>query len=144
MRHYLLATRFACEFIRNGGLGKVHRVDLPNYPGPLRDPTFPAEPIPAGLDWELFCGPTELRPHNRKLWVKDEFKVGNLLWRGWDLWRSYSGYRTVTICLLANLARELNRPLKWNPATERFIDDDQANALLKRPRRKGFELTVPT
>ena len=85
-------NRFACEFIRDGGLGKVTKVDMPNYPGPLRDPSLPEEPTPEGLDWNLFCGPTELRPHNRKLWVKDEFKVGELLWRGWDLWRDYSGH----------------------------------------------------
>ncbi len=280
-------NRFACEFIRDGGLWKVTRVDLPNYPGPLREPRFPAEPIPEGFDWNLFCGPTELRPHNRKLCVKDEFKVGQLLWRGWDLWRDYSGHmmtnwgahsvdmvqyalghdktgpvairaikpesvrsawevwrrktpapldsdqrrfwpvvmrfadgveirfihgpdaidffgergrlrmrrnrfetdpadlvtnppdpkladkwkgrgnvarphlenwldcirtrgtpnapvetghRSVTVCHLANIARELNRPLAWNPATEQFVDDDKANVLLDRPRRKGFGL----
>ena len=51
-----------------------------------------------------------------------------------------AGHRTVTICHLANLARELNRPLEWNPTTEQFVDDDKANALLDRPRRGGFGL----
>lgn len=51
------------------------------------------------------------------------------------------GHRTVTICHLANIARELNRPLRWNPEPEQFIDDnDEANRSLDRPRRKGFEL----
>ncbi|GAB5439915.1 MAG: Gfo/Idh/MocA family oxidoreductase [Fuerstiella sp.] len=85
-------NRIACEFVRDGGLGRIHRVELPGYPGPISDPQFPAEPIPSGLDWNLFLGPAPFRPHNRHLWVKDDFKVGRLLWRGWDLFRDYSGH----------------------------------------------------
>ena len=287
-------NRFACEFICDGGLGKVHHIDFPNYPGPIADPDYPAEPVTDGLDWDLFLGPTPRRPHNRKLWVKDDFKVGNLLWRGWDLFRDYSGHimtnwgahhidmvqyalgmdesgpsrvsplnpasgalerdwngtwhektprpdapwnsesrlrpvtleyangitltlkpgvshttfhgqrgrmvvsrnrfstdppdlvkdgpdpqvarkwqgsghvarphlqnwldcirsrgvthapvevghRTVTVCHLVNLARELNRTLRWDPSAESFVDDAEANRLLDRPRRPGFELPV--
>ncbi|MEK6237578.1 MAG: hypothetical protein N2C14_22965 [Planctomycetales bacterium] len=50
------------------------------------------------------------------------------------------GHRSITICHLANIARELNRPLRWNPASESFIDDVEADQLLDRPRREGFEL----
>ena len=50
------------------------------------------------------------------------------------------GQRSVTVCHLANIVREINRPLSWNPAEERFENDDEANVLLERPRRKGFEL----
>jgi hypothetical protein len=46
----------------------------------------------------------------------------------------------VTVCHLANIARQAGRPLRWNPAIERFIDDPAADALLVRERRKGFEL----
>ena len=85
-------NRFACEFVRNGGIGKVSRVELPNYPGPMRYSSLPKEDIPADLNWEQFLGPTPLRPHNRRLWMKEDFKVGKLLWRGWDLFRAYSGH----------------------------------------------------
>ena len=34
----------------------------------------------------------------------------------------------------------LKRKLRWDPERELFIGDEQANALLSRPRRKGFEL----
>lgn len=215
-----------------------------------------------------------MRPHNRRLWVKDEFEINGRLWRGWDLWRSYSGHlmtnwgahsvdmvqlalgtddtgpvelwpllkghegemrfcpvaaryesgtelrfvrnhadkepsvfhgehgkvlmtrnilrsdppdltadapaplrigpswqgnstdvrphiqnwidciksratpnasvevghRSVTICHLANIARQLGRKIHWDPQTETFPGDDEANALLDRPRRKGYEL----
>ena len=298
-------NRFACEFIRNGGLGRISKVELPNYPGPLPMPSLDQEPAFGGVDFDLFCGPTPLRPHHRHLWMKEDFKVGDLLWRGWDLFRDYSGHlmtnwgahtvdmvqyalgrddtgpveiravepeavrplwelwkhktpaavarlsessssrtpdsesqatsearrfwpvvmryadgvevrfvhgpdyirfhgergvlkmrrnhfetdppnlvtngpdasvaekwkggghvarphlenwldairlgtrlnapveaghRTVTICHLANIARELNRPLRWDPDAEQFVDDKESNQLLDRPRRKSFEL----
>lgn len=50
------------------------------------------------------------------------------------------GHRSVTACHLANIARQIGRPLRWNPSAERFVDDTAADALLVRERRKGFEL----
>jgi predicted dehydrogenase len=52
------------------------------------------------------------------------------------------GHRSVSICHLANIARALGRPLKWNPQMEQFEGDEQANAMVTRPRRQGFELPV--
>jgi predicted dehydrogenase len=85
-------NRFACEFIRSGGLGKISKVELPCYPGPISQPAFAEEAPVNGIDWDVFCGPTPLRPHHRNLWMKEDFKVGGLLWRGWDLFRDYSGH----------------------------------------------------
>ena len=264
--------RFACQFVREGGLGRVSLVQMSAYTGPMVYDVLPEEPVPEGLDWDLFCGPTPLRRHNRKLWVKDEFTVDGRLWRGWDLWRDYSGHymtnwgahegdmtqwalgmdhsgpvevrlileghagemrrcpvaaryrtgveihfdqpvgpggslfhgergklmilrnafradppelikdppdpasvklwqgaenvarlhlqnwldciktrqspnapvevghRTATLCHLANIARELKRKLRWDPDKETFLGDEEATALLSRPRRPGFEL----
>jgi predicted dehydrogenase len=50
------------------------------------------------------------------------------------------GHRSVTVCHLANIARQVGRQLRWDAAQERFIDDPAADALLVRERRKGFEL----
>lgn len=36
------------------------------------------------------------------------------------------GCSTNTLCCLANIARELNRPVKWNPATLSFENDKEA------------------
>jgi predicted dehydrogenase len=52
------------------------------------------------------------------------------------------GHRSVTICHLLNITRELGRKLAWNPDTEQFLNDDEANELLDRPRRSGFELPI--
>ena len=50
------------------------------------------------------------------------------------------GHRSISVCHLVNITRELGRKLNWDPAAEQFEDDDEANALLDRPRRAGFEL----
>ena len=39
-----------------------------------------------------------------------------------------------------NICRIVGRKLYWDPVAEKFVGDDQANLLLARPRRKGFEL----
>jgi hypothetical protein len=43
---------------------------------------------------------------------------------------------------LINLTRELNRKLRWDPVKEEVIDDPEANALVERPRRKGWEVPL--
>ena len=87
-------NQVACEFIRDGGLGAVSRIEERNFPGPMPYDAsdFPSESMPETMDWDLFCGPTPLRPYHQRLWVKDAFKVGDLTWRGWDLFEDYSGH----------------------------------------------------
>jgi len=265
--------RFACKFVRDGGIGKVSKIEVKNWPGPLRYEKLPNEPMPEGMHWDLFCGPRPLRPYHWRLWQKDERKWNSHNWRGWDMWRDYSGHlmtnhgahaidmvqyalgtdgtgpveieplveghqgemrlcplvmtyangtelhlthskgfyaggyfqgadgdmkisrngfeafpkdlvtdppdpsvaklwmgkgivakphlqnwldcvktrmepnapvevghRSITICHLANIARELGRKLRWDPAAETFPGDAEACALLDRPRRAGWEL----
>jgi predicted dehydrogenase len=50
------------------------------------------------------------------------------------------GHRSISVCHLLNITRELGRRLKWDPEKETFPDDAEANKLLDRPRREGFEL----
>lgn len=50
------------------------------------------------------------------------------------------GHRSTTLCHLVNICRDLGRRLHWDPAAERFAGDEQANSLLSRTRRKGYEL----
>lgn len=53
------------------------------------------------------------------------------------------GHRTATICHLGGIARRLGRKLRWDPKREVFPDDDEANALVDRPKRKPYELPDP-
>jgi len=50
------------------------------------------------------------------------------------------GHRSVSICHLVGITRQLNRKLQWDPEKEQFVGDDEANQLVTRPRRAGFEL----
>jgi predicted dehydrogenase len=50
------------------------------------------------------------------------------------------GHRTNTVCQLANIAYELNRPLTWDPDEERFVNDEDANRLLARSMRSPWRL----
>jgi myo-inositol 2-dehydrogenase/D-chiro-inositol 1-dehydrogenase len=43
---------------------------------------------------------------------------------------------------MANIAMLLGRKLVWDPAKGAFAGDDEANALIRREQRKGFEITV--
>ncbi len=249
-------NRFCCELVREGKLGPLKVVSGVNYPGPRRYEGLPEEPVPAGDDWNTWCGPTELRPFNNQLqfgWMqwrdysggemtnwgahgvdqiqwalgKDntgptelwpetpgpngkvsmKYADGTLVrferdgapmggavfvganckmeinrnrfatnppdfvqnapapavadkWEG-DGWIARPhiqnwldciksrelpnadveiGHRSISVCHLLNITRELGRKVHWDPAAERFPNDDEANALLDRPRRAGFEL----
>jgi len=50
------------------------------------------------------------------------------------------GYRSISVCHLANIARRTGRCLKWDSTKEEFVGDDEANTYLNRPRRVGYEL----
>jgi myo-inositol 2-dehydrogenase / D-chiro-inositol 1-dehydrogenase len=50
-----------------------------------------------------------------------------------------SSHRSVSTCHLGNISMRLNRPLKWDPVKEEFVDDKEANTWLKREQRQGFE-----
>jgi predicted dehydrogenase len=44
-------------------------------------------------------------------------------------------HRACTVCLLSQIAMHLPRKLYWNPDTERFKNDDEANTMVSRPQR---------
>ncbi len=50
------------------------------------------------------------------------------------------GHRSTNTCHLGNIAYKLGRKLTWDETTETFKDDPEANALLSREARKGYEL----
>ncbi|HEY4088556.1 MAG TPA: Gfo/Idh/MocA family oxidoreductase, partial [Bryobacteraceae bacterium] len=51
-----------------------------------------------------------------------------------------TAHRACSTCLLHHIAMKTKRHLKWDPAKERFIGDDAANALLSRPQRAAYKL----
>jgi len=95
--------RFACELVRNGRVGKVHRVEVGLPTGGGGGSTEP-KPVPDGLDWEWWLGPAPWRPyqgfgpHWNWRWIMD-YSGGQLTdWCGhhvdiahWGLGYDYTG-----------------------------------------------------
>ena len=44
-------------------------------------------------------------------------------------------HRANTACIVSWIAMKLGRPLTWDPTTERFANDEEANSMLSRPER---------
>lgn len=53
-----------------------------------------------------------------------------------------TGTSSATVCHIGNIAYWLNRSLKWDPAAEQFVDDEEANRLISRPMRAPWRLEV--
>jgi predicted dehydrogenase len=78
--------RFACELAINGYVGKIHTVKVA-APGPEYKRTYQKppveEPIPAGLDYDMYIGPVPMKPYNG----------GRLAWPDWYLiWDYCAGF----------------------------------------------------
>jgi len=48
------------------------------------------------------------------------------------------GHRACSVCLISHIAMKLPRKLNWNPVTEKFINDAEANAMLYRTQRAPY------
>jgi len=51
-------------------------------------------------------------------------------------------HRSCSACLLHHIAMKLPRRLRWDPEKERFVGDDEANAMLSRPQRAPYVLSA--
>jgi hypothetical protein len=52
------------------------------------------------------------------------------------------GHSSCTVCTLGNIACELKRTIKWDPATQTFVDDADgaATKLMHYQYREGYKL----
>jgi predicted dehydrogenase len=87
-------TEKAAEYIRSGKLGDVHlaRVFLMQESGPIQ--VADVQPVPEGLDYDLWCGPSPMLP----------YRPGRWFWRLWDF---YVGYIMADMIHQVDLARYL-------------------------------------
>jgi hypothetical protein len=72
--------RTACEIIWSGEIGNITEVHActssPNWPQGMQ--TIPAEePVPPGLDWDLWLGCASMRPYTSGGWDKDHIPDGH-------------------------------------------------------------------
>jgi predicted dehydrogenase len=78
--------RHACELARNGYLGTLRRLKVaapgPRYQRKYRGSLEP-QPVPEGLDWDMYLGPAPQRPYN----------PGRMAWPDWYLiWDYCAGF----------------------------------------------------
>jgi len=53
-----------------------------------------------------------------------------------------NGHRSCTLVNLAKIAVQTGRPLRFDSKTQRFIDDDKANAYISQPMRAPWKIEV--
>ena len=82
-RRSMPGHRLGCALVRAGRIGKVHTVIAANYPSPWRC-ALPAQPVPDGLLWDVWCGPTEPRPFHADIFAPRANP-------GWISFAPYSG-----------------------------------------------------
>jgi predicted dehydrogenase len=70
--------RFAAEMVRSGRIGQVREITV-NVGGPSSDRDEPPEPVPPGLDWDLWLGPAPKRSFSPKILT------------GWRAYKDFSG-----------------------------------------------------
>jgi len=78
--------RLGCELVRNGRIGKIQTVHVDNYPSPW-EPNFPEQPVPEGLNWDMWLGQTPVRPYHEEIYLP---RVRGTE-AGWISFRAYSG-----------------------------------------------------
>ncbi len=54
----------------------------------------------------------------------------------------HSHMKMLNICHLAGIAARLGRTLQWDDQAEQIVGDEQANAMLARPYRAGYEIEM--
>ena len=83
MQRSYVANFLGCQMVREGLLGKITEVVTANYESPWLC-KMPAETVPEGLDWNMWCGPVDPVAFNGQLFVPR----GN---PGWLSIRDFSG-----------------------------------------------------
>jgi predicted dehydrogenase len=53
-----------------------------------------------------------------------------------------TGHRSASLCHLGVIAIRLGRKLRWDPAREQFVGDDEAGGWVSRPMRKPYDYSM--
>lgn len=96
-------NQYACEFIRDGGLGKVATILVKKYSGSRPATGLDSQPVPDGMDWNRFCDQAPLVDYHEQLhrrWRNfDTFTGGPICDRGshaLDMVHLAMGWENVT------------------------------------------------
>lgn len=82
-------------------------------------------------------------PNETKLYVSNNHK-GNfyecIKSRATTIAPAEVAHRSCSVCLLGEISMRLDRKLHWDPETERFANDDEANRMLSKPMRAPWRV----
>ncbi|MEM6915892.1 MAG: Gfo/Idh/MocA family oxidoreductase, partial [Verrucomicrobiota bacterium] len=122
MVHGAYEGRNGCHFIGTKGYLFVDRKEILSTPGEVLETPL------TGSDWRL----DEISENHQRNWV-DCIHSGEKPVADVEI-----GHRTNTICALGNIGYWLNRDLEWDPESERFQNDDEANELVTPEDREPW------
>ncbi|MDH4296682.1 MAG: Gfo/Idh/MocA family oxidoreductase, partial [Cyclobacteriaceae bacterium] len=125
MTHENFGKNNAIRFIGTSGQIDVRRRNLETTPTELKDQVI---------------GPNEKHVYFSENHYKDFLQA--IRKRSMPICDVEIGHRTATVCNIGNIAYELKRSLKWDPKTEKFVNDKEANALLSRPLKKEWSIRL--
>ncbi|HTE29863.1 MAG TPA: Gfo/Idh/MocA family oxidoreductase [Chryseolinea sp.] len=117
--------------------GKMNAIRFVGTEGQLDIQRKLLETTPAGLK-DKIIGPDDKRVYFSDNHYKDFLKA--IRARTKPICDVEVGHRTATVCNIGNIAYQLKRSLKWDPANESFVGDTEANDLLSRPMRKEWSV----
>ena len=82
-------------------------------------------------------------PEETKLYVSNNHK-GNfydcIKSRAQTIAPAEVAHRSCSVCLLGEISMRLDRKVHWDPETERFTDDAEANRMLSKPMRTPWHV----
>lgn len=138
-------VNLTCEWIWNGEIGDIKKVeaftDRPIWPQGLNRPDK-GEWVPETLNWDLFIGPTKMRPYN------SIYTPWN--WRGW--WDFGTGALGDMACHILHpvfKSLKLKYPTKVQASSTLLLTDCAPNAQMvklvypARAKDKGIKINLP-
>lgn len=119
-------NQYSCEFVRSGGLGKVHTILVKNYSGSRPATGLEKQAIPEGMDWDQFCDQAPLLDYHEQLHRR---------------WRSFDVFTGGPICDRGAHALDMvHLAMGWeNVAPTRIEPTTDA----KDERQRGVRLYYP-
>ncbi|MDB5240502.1 MAG: oxidoreductase [Spirosoma sp.] len=128
----LWASTMQCDFIPDDKNGKKIHLDVvyekEKYPEDVTEPTNPKI--------ELNAAPAT------RLHMLDFLKA--IETGGRPVADIEEGHISTASCIMANLSMKTGRPIVYDPKKRQIIGDPEANAMLKRPYRQGYQHPDPT
>ncbi len=98
-----------------------------------------SNPLPEGAIQSVYKGFTPVENERRAHWANFLHCVDQ---KAEPISDVHSHMRMLNICHLAGICGRLGRKLEWDGKTETIKGDDQANSMLSRAYREGFEIEM--